>query len=131
MDAAMRRLVQAQAGARCEYCRIHEDDEPYTFHVEHIVAKKHGGSNDPSNLAWSCHSCNFAKSSNLSGWLQGHLPLTDAEVRHPDRIADAPSCQARGIESSLELGQRWFATGRGGLMASHDDAKALVAGHGE
>ena len=61
MDAATRRLVRARAGMRCEYCRIHEDDEPFAFHIEHIVAKKHEGEDDSSNLAWSCQSCNLAK----------------------------------------------------------------------
>jgi 5-methylcytosine-specific restriction endonuclease McrA len=73
IDAATRRLVRIRAAFRCEYCRIHEDDEPYAFHVEHIVPHKHGGSDHPSNLAWSCQSCNLGKSSNLSGWVQGQI----------------------------------------------------------
>ena len=35
MKTATRRLVQKQAAFRCEYCRIHEEDEPYAFHIEH------------------------------------------------------------------------------------------------
>jgi hypothetical protein len=66
---------------RCEYCRIHEDDEPYAFHVEHIVPHKHGGGDDPSNLAWSCQSCNLGKSSNLSGWIAGEI----VALFHPRR----------------------------------------------
>jgi hypothetical protein len=47
---------------------LHESALPlYSFHIEHIVSKKHRGSDDPKNLAWSCHECNLAKSSNLSG----------------------------------------------------------------
>jgi len=68
MKVFLRELVRSRAGRRCEYCRLHEDDLPlYPFHVEHIVAKKHHGDDDPRNLAWSCHECNLAKSSNLSG----------------------------------------------------------------
>jgi hypothetical protein len=37
MKLAKRRLIQARARHRCEYCRMHEDDDPYTFHVEHII----------------------------------------------------------------------------------------------
>lgn len=81
MPAATRRLVQARAASRCEYCRIHEDDEPIAFHLEHIVPRKHGGDDDPANLAWSCHSCNLAKSSNLSGWLHGEV----VTLFHPRR----------------------------------------------
>ncbi len=73
MDAATRRLVQMRAGFRCEYCRIHEDDDPYAFHVEHIVAKKHDGKDDLFNLAWSCQNCNLAKGSNLSGRVLGQI----------------------------------------------------------
>ncbi len=39
----------------------------FAFHIEHILPKKHGGTDDPKGLAWSCHHCNLAKSSNLSG----------------------------------------------------------------
>ena len=67
MEARKRRLVRANAGRRCEYCCIHEDDEAYSFHLEHIIPKKHGGNDALSNLAWSCHSCNLAKGSNLAG----------------------------------------------------------------
>jgi hypothetical protein len=68
MKASTRALIRARAGQRCEYCRLHEDDLPlYPFHVEHILPKKHGGTDDPKGLAWSCHYCNLAKSSNLSG----------------------------------------------------------------
>jgi hypothetical protein len=68
MKRSVRSLVCARAGERCEYCRVHKSDYPLlSFHIEHIVAKKHRGNDDPSNLAWSCLECNLAKSSNLSG----------------------------------------------------------------
>jgi hypothetical protein len=68
MKRSLRLLVRHRAGKRCEYCRIHEADYPlFSFHVEHVIAKKHHGDDDPRNLAWSCHECNLAKSSNLSG----------------------------------------------------------------
>jgi hypothetical protein len=70
MDAATRRLAQQRAGNRCEYCQVHEDDDPaFSFHIEHIIPKKHGGSSDLSNLAWSCHYCNRAKGSNIAGFV--------------------------------------------------------------
>jgi hypothetical protein len=68
MKQSTRALVRSRAARRCEYCRLHEADLPlFPFHAEHIVSRKHGGSDNPANLAWSCHHCNLAKSSNLSG----------------------------------------------------------------
>jgi hypothetical protein len=76
MKASLRALVRSRAGHRCEYCRFYEADLPlYPFHVEHVLPKKHGGTDDPKGLAWSCHHCNLAKSSNLSGrdWTTGRI----------------------------------------------------------
>jgi len=81
MDLASREMVRQRAAGRCEYCRIHEDDEPYAFHLEHIIAKKHGGRDDLSNLAWSCHSCNLAKGANLSGRVHSEV----VTLFHPRR----------------------------------------------
>jgi hypothetical protein len=47
MNAAVRAFIRERAGRRCEYCRLHEDDAQYqVFHVEHVIAKQHGGSDD-------------------------------------------------------------------------------------
>jgi hypothetical protein len=68
MDASTRELVWDRAGGRCEFCRIHQDDEPfYRLHIDHVVAKQHGGMDDPDNLALACHHDNEHKGTNLSG----------------------------------------------------------------
>src|SRR6266566_4286721 len=68
MDAATRIFVRERAGNRCEYCRLPQDAAPLvTFHVEHIVARQHGGAEDASNLALACHHCNLHKGTNLTG----------------------------------------------------------------
>jgi hypothetical protein len=36
------------------------------FHLEHVVAKQHGGSNDPAGLALACDRCNAYKGPNLT-----------------------------------------------------------------
>ena len=52
MDATTRSMVRQRAGNRCEYCGIlQEQMSAAAFHVDHIIAKQHGGSDDPSNLA--------------------------------------------------------------------------------
>jgi len=74
MDDALRAFVRERAGRRCEYCRLHEDDADFlAFHIDHIVAKQHGGTDDPDILCYACSECNWAKGPNLSGRLGGKL----------------------------------------------------------
>ena len=68
MDASLRVSVWDRAGGRCEYCRLHQSDYDFqTFHVEHIIAKQHGGSDTVDNLCLSCSECNWAKGPNIAG----------------------------------------------------------------
>ena len=87
MDAALRAFVWERAGGRCEYCRLHQDDYEYkTFHVEHIIAKQHGGSDDPETLCLACSECNWAKGTNLAGLLDGKLyPLFNPRKQNWNR----------------------------------------------
>ena len=66
MDAATRDFVRRRAAGRCEYCLLRQEHCDLTHHVEHIVAKQHGGSDDASNLALACHRCNLRKGPNLT-----------------------------------------------------------------
>ena len=67
MDAATAQLVRQRAGNRCEYCRLPQSFSDLRFHVEHIVARQHGGSDSADNLALACPECNFHKCPNLTG----------------------------------------------------------------
>ena len=68
MDAATRRLVRNRAGNRCEYCGLDQDHSPLaTLQLEHVIPRKHGGSEEQENLALACMDCNLAKSSNIAG----------------------------------------------------------------
>ena len=67
MDAALRELVRRRAGQRCEYCRLPQAQAPIVrFHVEHVVPRQHGGSDESSNLALACPRCNSFKGPNLT-----------------------------------------------------------------
>lgn len=82
MDATVRALVWDRAGGRCEYCRLHQDDADFlTFHVEHIIARQHGGTDEPENLCLSCSECNWAKGPNAAGVLEGKI----VALFHPRR----------------------------------------------
>jgi len=74
MDAAARERVRRRANHRCEYCPLPQSGAPFpVFHIEHIRARKHGGSDTDDNLCLACNFCNLHKSSNLAGI----DPLTD------------------------------------------------------
>lgn len=67
MDARTRELIRRRAGNACEYCRIPQDATPLIpLHIEHIVARQHGGEDDAAQLALACDRCNAYKGPNLS-----------------------------------------------------------------
>jgi hypothetical protein len=67
MDAGTRRFVRERAGDQCEYCRLHQRNSELSHHIEHVVARQHGGLDDINNLALACHRCNLHKGPNLCG----------------------------------------------------------------
>ncbi len=67
MDAATRDLVRRRADERCEYCHLQQEHSELTHHIENIIAKLRGGSDDLENLALACHRCNLYKGPNLTG----------------------------------------------------------------
>jgi 5-methylcytosine-specific restriction endonuclease McrA len=66
MDDRLRELVRNRAQGRCEYCRLLQAGHEERFSVDHVVARKHRGSDDPDNLAFSCLRCNTYKGTDLS-----------------------------------------------------------------
>lgn len=67
MNRAIIERVRTRATHCCEYCGIPETDSGLHFHVEHVVARQHGGSDDENNLALACPDCNWHKGTNLTG----------------------------------------------------------------
>ena len=66
--SALRRLVEARANHRCEYCLLPADVAFFPHEVDHVVALKHGGATDASNLAFTCWRCNRHKGSDLGSF---------------------------------------------------------------
>jgi HNH endonuclease len=58
--------VRSRAALRCEYCRLSEEDAFFAFEPDHIIATKHGGPTDASNLALACFDCNRFKGSDIA-----------------------------------------------------------------
>ena len=63
---SIRQLVKDRAGNCCEYCRIGEVNRLIPFQVEHIIARKHQGTDQPDNLCLACYKCNSFKGSNIA-----------------------------------------------------------------
>jgi len=68
MDQALRSLVRRRADDLCEYCRLPQAASRFArFHVEHVIARQHGGTTKSNNLALACSFCNFHKGPNIAG----------------------------------------------------------------
>jgi hypothetical protein len=73
-DAALRAFIRERAGRRCEYCHLREENAGrLSFQIEHIIARQHGGTDDPEALCYACPQCNWAKGPNLAGMVAGKL----------------------------------------------------------
>ncbi len=77
MDDETRSLVSKRASKRCEYCKLHEDDDVYTFHVEHIVAIKHDD--------WTEH-FTFQGSHVIGLTPRGRATVRVLDMNDPDRV---------------------------------------------
>jgi 5-methylcytosine-specific restriction endonuclease McrA len=84
MDAALRAAVRQRADDRCEYCQRRQADSPLIpLQVDHVVPRKHGGTDEFDNLALACAECNLHKGSNLTG--------IDPQSRHVTPLFDPRS----------------------------------------
>ena len=83
MDAKTRARGWERAGHRCEYCQLRQDDSPLALlHVEHILPRFHGGSDDLDNLA-------LARSHPAYKFeVESVLVLETFFNRHPERRAE-------------------------------------------
>lgn len=67
IPAQLRRDVIMRASDCCEYCRLSQSDNFFTFHVDHIISEKHQGMTVFNNLCLCCPPCNLAKGSDIAG----------------------------------------------------------------
>src|SRR2546421_2921200 len=77
--------VARRAAHRCEYCHAPEVVFNLHFEVEHIQPQAEGGTDEESNLALACRSCNLYKSDHLSGF--DEVTQSESRLFHPRRDA--------------------------------------------
>ncbi|MCE2473345.1 MAG: HNH endonuclease [Anaerolineae bacterium] len=66
VTAVQSREIRLQAGGCCEYCRLAPDEMYATFHIDHIIPRKHGGLDFNDNLCIACPDCNGYKGSDIA-----------------------------------------------------------------
>lgn len=67
MERTLELFVQRRAQRRCEYCRTPQGFDGFTYEIDHVISKKHGGSTVAGNLALACFPCNNHKGPNIAG----------------------------------------------------------------
>jgi len=61
VPAGLRRLVIQRAAHRCEYCKLSQEGQEATFHIDHVIPVAAGGETVAENLALTCVSCSLRK----------------------------------------------------------------------
>lgn len=68
ISKAQQQYVAERANHRCEYCLLHQEHGAKKHELDHIVPRKHGGSDDTNNLAWTCFQSNRYKGSEVAAY---------------------------------------------------------------
>jgi 5-methylcytosine-specific restriction endonuclease McrA len=127
MDPALVELVRRRAGGLCEYCHLPQQFSELRFHIEHIIPRQHGGTDDAENLALACPDCNLVKGPNLTGVDPG----THRVVRlfHPRRDTWA---EHFALDGSLVVGKTPVGRATVSLLRVNDGqrqrVRTLIAG---
>jgi 5-methylcytosine-specific restriction endonuclease McrA len=67
VNESLTRSVWDRAKRRCEYCHMPAAAYASSLHVDHIIARQHGGETGLENLALACMHCNQRKGPNIAG----------------------------------------------------------------
>lgn len=89
-------------GFRCRYCGANSVD--VLLHVDHVVPRAGGGSDDPENLVTACSDCNLGKSD--VGLAESRLkrgPTAEDALEHAAQIREYLDAQRAVEEARTEL----------------------------
>ena len=76
MNQNLIRQVWQRAQGRCEYCHVPASVYPLPFHIDHVVARQHGGPTVLDNLALACLQLIVIKGLTLLDEIQRVLPVS-------------------------------------------------------
>ena len=131
MDKALRSQVRRRAGDVCEYCRLPQAASRFVrFHVEHIIARQHGGLTESNNLALACGFCNFHKGPNIAALDAESGQLVPLFHPRRDRWSDHFAWEGTAIVGRTAIGRATVQ-----LLAMNDwqrvEVRENLQAHGE
>lgn len=114
IPVALQRFVRERARDRCEYCRLAQEGQEATLHVDHVVPRSKGGATSEDNLALACVSCSLRKGPRQDGpeprtgdQHRLYNPRTDPWDEHfeilPDMVIEGRSATGRVTVAMLKL----------------------------
>lgn len=77
MNPDLARHVWQRARSRREYCHLPASRYPLPFHIDHVIARQHGGATSTENLALASLHCNRHKGPNIAG---SHLRMAKSSA---------------------------------------------------
>lgn len=105
-STATRQYIALRADYRCEYCKKPEIISNFSFHIEHIIGRQHGGSDLIDNLAYSCSYCNWKKGPNIGTVLTEQGPIIQLFNPRVNLWSDHFSVNTNGlIVAKTEIGE--------------------------
>lgn len=113
--------VRRRAAGRCEYCLFPESASELPFHIDHIIAEKHGGQSESENLALACFSCNLRKGTNIAGLDPDTGELTPLFNPRADRWSEHFSWDGMSLRGRTPIGRTTVAV----LDINHVDSFAV------
>ncbi len=116
----IRSEVRLRSDGLCEYCLLRELDMGRTFHLDHVIAKKHEGPTEDHNLSNCCPDCNRRKGSDIATIVKGevvrlfnpridvwgdHFELDGADIR-PRSIIGEGTIRLLGLNDRFRIAMR-------------------------
>jgi hypothetical protein len=78
-----REFVRHRANNACEYCGLPQHASVLPHHIDHIIGRQHGGTDDVENLCLCCIRCNLKKGPNIASI--DPMTLLVSALYHPRR----------------------------------------------
>lgn len=97
-------MFEYQCG-RCGYCGVNLGATwmgNRKAHVEHIVARRQGGSDLPPNVMYACSKCNMQKRDNHFSSLADRIQLSAANLDKVITVSQAKQLTAMGIDLGMK-----------------------------